>query len=148
MFYMKDFYGLDLIMDLFIVNYCTRMYDSDMWNFHEKRTNARRLARRENLSLSPLCVWRGTERRKRTNRTPKMMSLTTSTFAPKFSVKTPATTTARRAATTTTRARLDSGVGAFGSKAGMTQIFTDDGLCVPVTVIAVREGNIVTQVCI
>lgn len=77
------------------------------------------------------------------------MSLTTSTFAPKFSVKTPATTTTtRRAATTTTRARLDSGVGAFGSKAGMTQIFTDDGLCVPATVIAVREGNIVTQVCI
>lgn len=145
MFYMKDFYGLDLIMDLFIVNYCTRMYDSDMWNFHEKRTNARRLARRENLSLSPLC---GAAQNDANERTPKMMSLTTSTFAPKFSVKTPATTTARRAATTTTRARLDSGVGAFGSKAGMTQIFTDDGLCVPVTVIAVREGNIVTQVCI
>jgi large subunit ribosomal protein L3 len=75
-----------------------------------------------------------------------MMSLTTSAFAPKFSVKTPAMTTTRRAATTTTRARLDSGVGAFGSKAGMTQIFTEEGLCVPVTVIAVREGNIVTQV--
>jgi ribosomal protein L3 len=28
----------------------------------------------------------------------------------------------------------------------MTQVFTEDGLCVPVTVIAVREGNIVTQV--
>ena len=28
----------------------------------------------------------------------------------------------------------------------MTQVFTEDGLCVPVTVIAVREGNVVTQV--
>ena len=46
----------------------------------------------------------------------------------------------------TPRARLDAGVGAFGSKAGMTQVFTEDGLCVPVTVIAVREGNVVTQV--
>ena len=45
-----------------------------------------------------------------------------------------------------TRARLDAGVGAFGSKAGMTHVFTPEGLCVPVTVIAVREGNVVTQV--
>jgi len=107
---------------------------------------ARSGRRKQNLSLCSIkddvATWCDTERR-----TEEMMSLTTSTFAPKFSVKTPATTT-RRAATTTTRARLDSGVGAFGSKAGMTQIFTDDGLCVPVTVIAVREGNIVTQVCI
>ena len=116
--------------------------------------DARRDAARgeKKTSLSSLCVFhqggvapsRGTERRTEE----MMMSLTTSTFAPKFSVKTPATTTRRAATTTTTRARLDSGVGAFGSKAGMTQIFTDDGLCVPVTVIAVREGNIVTQVCI
>ena len=52
----------------------------------------------------------------------------------------------RRRACATPRARLDAGVGAFGSKAGMTQVFTEDGLCVPVTVIAVREGNVVTQV--
>ena len=52
----------------------------------------------------------------------------------------------RRRACVTPRARLDAGVGAFGSKAGMTQVFTEDGLCVPVTVIAVREGNVVTQV--
>ena len=52
----------------------------------------------------------------------------------------------RRARGAVTRARLDAGVGAFGSKAGMTQVFTADGLCVPVTVIAVREGNVVTQV--
>jgi large subunit ribosomal protein L3 len=37
-------------------------------------------------------------------------------------------------------------VGCFGSKAGMTQMFTDDGLCVPVTVIGIREGNFVTMV--
>ena len=34
-------------------------------------------------------------------------------------------------------ARLDAGVGVFGNKAGMTQIFTDEGLCIPVSVIAV-----------
>ena len=28
----------------------------------------------------------------------------------------------------------------------MTQLFTDEGLCVPVTVIAVQAGNVVTQV--
>jgi len=54
--------------------------------------------------------------------------------------------TSRRGGACATRARLDAGVGAFGSKAGMTQVFTDDGLCVPVTVIAVRDGNVVTQV--
>lgn len=43
-------------------------------------------------------------------------------------------------------ARYDAGVGVFGNKAGMTQLFTEDGLCVPVTVIAVQAGNVVTQV--
>jgi len=38
------------------------------------------------------------------------------------------------------------GVGMFGTKAGMTQIFTADGLAVPATVIALEDGNIVTQV--
>merc|ERR1719258_724567 len=28
----------------------------------------------------------------------------------------------------------------------MTQIFTDEGLCIPVSVIAVQKGNVVTQV--
>jgi len=45
-----------------------------------------------------------------------------------------------------TFARVDGGVGVFGNKAGMTQIFTDDGLCVPVTVIAVKDGNYVSAV--
>lgn len=34
----------------------------------------------------------------------------------------------------------------FGTKAGMTQIFTPDGLALPATVIAFEEGNIVAQV--
>jgi hypothetical protein len=37
-------------------------------------------------------------------------------------------------------------VGVFGNKAGMTQLFTPEGLCVPVTVIAIQAGNVVTQV--
>ena len=45
-----------------------------------------------------------------------------------------------------TFARVDGGVGVFGNKAGMTQIFTDDGLCVPVTVIAVKDGNYVSAI--
>lgn len=44
------------------------------------------------------------------------------------------------------RAR-EAGVGIFGTKAGMTQIFTRDGLALPATVIALEDGNIVTQVC-
>ena len=127
------------------------MCDSDMWvEFSRDATRRGREGEKTSFAFLPsLRRGRGdvaaqNDALERTTHS-KMMSLTTSTFAPKFSVKTPATT-ARRAATTTTRARLDSGVGAFGSKAGMTQIFTDDGLCVPVTVIAVREGNIVTQV--
>ena len=49
-----------------------------------------------------------------------------------------------RGARLQTFARVDGGVGVFGNKAGMTQIFTDDGLCVPVTVIAVKDGNYVS----
>eukprot|EP00898_Chlorokybus_atmophyticus_P006631 jgi/Chlat1/696/Chrsp104S01169 len=41
---------------------------------------------------------------------------------------------------------LEAGIGVFGNKAGMTQIFTEAGLAVPVTVIALGEGNVVTQV--
>lgn len=37
-------------------------------------------------------------------------------------------------------------VGLFGTKAGMTQIFTNDGLALPATVIALEEGNVVTQI--
>ena len=52
-----------------------------------------------------------------------------------------------RAGAVKVEARMDAGVGVFGNKAGMTQLFMDDGLCVPVTVIAVQAGNVVTQVC-
>ncbi len=38
------------------------------------------------------------------------------------------------------------GIGLWGTKAGMTQIFTADGLALPATVIALEPGNIVTQV--
>ncbi len=37
-------------------------------------------------------------------------------------------------------------MGIFGTKAGMMSYFTEDGLCVPATVIALEEGNIVTAV--
>lgn len=37
-------------------------------------------------------------------------------------------------------------MGVLGTKAGMMSFFTPDGLCVPATVIALEEGNIVTQV--
>jgi len=44
----------------------------------------------------------------------------------------------------TARAGLPS-IGMLGTKAGMTQIFRD-GLAIPASVIAIDEGNIVTQV--
>ena len=44
----------------------------------------------------------------------------------------------------TARAGLPS-VGMMGTKAGMTQIFRD-GLAIPASVIALDEGNIITQV--
>jgi len=41
---------------------------------------------------------------------------------------------------------LEAGVGIFGNKAGMTQVFTEDGKVVPVTVVSVNDGNVVTMV--
>lgn len=41
---------------------------------------------------------------------------------------------------------LEAGVGIFGNKAGMTQVFTEAGKVVPVTVISVGDGNHVTMV--
>ena len=44
-------------------------------------------------------------------------------------------------------ARADpAGMGVWATKAGMTSIFTPEGLCLPATVLALEEGNIVTQV--
>ena len=40
----------------------------------------------------------------------------------------------------------EAGMGMFGTKAGMTQIFTPEGLALPATVIALEQGNVVTQV--
>ena len=42
-------------------------------------------------------------------------------------------------------AAMECGVGIMGNKAGMTSFFTKEGLQVPVTVIALLPGNIVTQ---
>jgi large subunit ribosomal protein L3 len=36
-------------------------------------------------------------------------------------------------------------MGLWATKAGMTQIFTPEGLALPATVLAMEEGNIVTQ---
>jgi hypothetical protein len=43
-------------------------------------------------------------------------------------------------------AGMKAGVGMFGEKAGMTQVFTEDGKVLPVTVISVANGNVVTMV--
>ena len=45
----------------------------------------------------------------------------------------------------TARAGLP-GVGMIGTKAGMTQVYTEEGLCYAASVISLDEGNIVTQV--
>ena len=39
-------------------------------------------------------------------------------------------------------------VGVFGNKAGRMRSATAEGLCIPVSVIAVQKGNVVTQVSI
>ncbi|KAK3274303.1 Plastid ribosomal protein L3, imported to chloroplast, large ribosomal subunit [Cymbomonas tetramitiformis] len=43
-------------------------------------------------------------------------------------------------------AGMEAGVGIYGDKAGMTQIFTEDGKALAVTVISLADGNVVTQV--
>jgi hypothetical protein len=40
----------------------------------------------------------------------------------------------------------EAGVGLYGNKAGMMQVFNEEGDAIPVTVIAFHDGNIVTQV--
>jgi hypothetical protein len=42
--------------------------------------------------------------------------------------------------------QAEAGIGIYGTKAGMTQIYKENGDCLPATVIAIDEGNIVTQV--
>merc|ERR1712097_1595 len=72
-----------------------------------------------------------------------LASRKSSSFNARSSLMTSSTSSSSssRGARLQTFARVDGGVGVFGNKAGMTQIFTDDGLCVPVTVIAVKDGN-------
>jgi hypothetical protein len=52
---------------------------------------------------------------------------------------------AGRAALCVRAGSLEAGVGVMGNKAGMTSYFTKEGLQVPVTVIALLAGNVVTQ---
>lgn len=42
--------------------------------------------------------------------------------------------------------QAEAGVGIFGTKAGMMTYFTEAGVAVPATVIALEEGNVVTMV--
>mmetsp|Transcript_33999 Transcript_33999/g.74398 ORF Transcript_33999/g.74398 Transcript_33999/m.74398 type:complete len:281 (-) Transcript_33999:356-1198(-) len=55
-------------------------------------------------------------------------------------------TTSGRGALCVRANTLEAGVGLMGNKAGMTQIFTEEGVSVPVTVISLNDGNVVTQV--
>eukprot|EP00959_Pyramimonas_sp_CCMP1952_P306287 6410380-Pyramimonas_sp.AAC.1 len=55
-------------------------------------------------------------------------------------------TTSDRGALCVRANTFEAGVGLMGNKAGMTQIFTEAGVSVPVTVIALGDGNVVTQV--
>lgn len=65
-------------------------------------------------------------------------------FAPRLVARQPQ---AQRHQAFTVQARsAEAGMGMFGTKAGMTQIFTPDGLALPATVIALENGNVVTQV--
>lgn len=45
-----------------------------------------------------------------------------------------------------TRSSMEAGVGVMGTKLGMMTYFEPEGKVVPVTVVAFREGNIVTQI--
>lgn len=58
----------------------------------------------------------------------------------------PTTPSARATAPTIVARAPVPGVGLMGRKAGMTQVFTEDGRAVPATVIAVGGGNVVTGV--
>jgi len=73
-------------------------------------------------------------------------SLTSRALVDVAALRRPRASAPRARVDRSTNARYDTGVGCFGSKAGMTQMFTDDGLCVPVTVIGVRDMNYVTMV--
>lgn len=59
---------------------------------------------------------------------------------------TPAQRRCQHSRMTVTARQGEVGVGMFGTKAGMTQIFTADGLALPATVIALEQGNVVTQI--
>ncbi|GLC47033.1 Plastid ribosomal protein L3, imported to chloroplast, large ribosomal subunit [Pleodorina starrii] len=75
----------------------------------------------------------------------------TRAFAGRTSLKSAATPVRvskfSRARTVVVEARqFRKALGVLGTKAGMMTYFTENGLCVPATVIALEEGNVVTQV--
>lgn len=76
------------------------------------------------------------------------MSLKASSFAGQRLVTPTASSAARNVAPRNIQIQcrtLEAGVGLYGTKAGMTTYYRD-GLAYPATVIAIEEGNIVTQV--
>lgn len=97
------------------------------------------------LSLAPACAKRNAGASKKSLKAGSSSSFVGASLAAKRPVRA-AAAAGKAAGGLKVEARFDAGVGVFGNKAGMTQLFTEDGLCVPVTVIAVQAGNVVTQV--
>ena len=91
-------------------------------------------------AIAPVCAKRGVGAKSLKAGSSSVMGVS---LAPKMPVR---TASAAAAGALKVEAKFDAGVGVFGNKAGMTQLFTEDGLCVPVTVIAIQAGNVVTQV--
>ena len=91
-------------------------------------------------AIAPVCAKRGVGAKSLKAGSSSVMGVS---LAPKMPVR---TASAATAGALKVEAGFDAGVGVFGNKAGMTQLFTEDGLCVPVTVIAIQAGNVVTQV--
>lgn len=79
--------------------------------------------------------------------TRQLQNLRVTTAAPGHVGLAPRAKVQPRAATFRVDARqAEPGIGIYGTKAGMTQIYKENGVCLPATVIAIDEGNIVTQV--
>lgn len=79
----------------------------------------------------------------------KMANVRSNSFLGTSMKRTQVTWTAPARATRVLEVRAagkEAGVGVYGTKAGMTQVFTRKGNAVPVTVISLGEGNYVTQV--
>uniref|UniRef100_A0A7S0XBQ5 Large ribosomal subunit protein uL3c n=1 Tax=Mantoniella antarctica TaxID=81844 RepID=A0A7S0XBQ5_9CHLO len=98
----------------------------------------------QSLSLAPACTSKPGASAKRLSAGASTGIAGVASLRRPTAVRTSASTA--RSGGLSVSARFDAGVGVFGNKAGMTQLFTPEGLCVPVTVIAIQAGNVVTQV--